>query len=550
MAKQLKYMDEAHKALKAGVDKLANAVKATLGPKGRYVILDKKFGSPTVTNDGVTIAKEIELEDPFENMGAQLVREVASKTNDVSGDGTTTACVLAQAIIAEGYRNVTAGANATHIKRGMDRAVSAVVEELKKTSKKINVTATEKAKEEIAQIASISANDKEIGRLIADAILKVGKDGVITVEEGKSAETTLEVVEGMQFDRGYISPYFVTDAERMEAVLEEPSIIITDKKISAMSDLLPLLEKILQAGKPFVVISEEVEGEALATLVVNKLQGRLRCAAIKAPGFGDRRKEMLEDIAVLTGGTVISEEKGLKLDKIGLDSLGTAKRIVVDKENTTIVGGKGNEKEIKARIAQIRKQIEDSTSDYDKEKLQERLAKLVGGVAVIEVGAATETEMKTRKFKVEDAMHATRAGVEEGVVPGGGVALLRATRVLDSLKGDDVDEQTGINIIRKAIEEPIKQIAENAGADGAVVVDKVRASNDASFGYNAETGKYEDLVKQGVIDPTKVVRTALQNASSVAGLLLTTAVLITDLPEKNKNGMAGMPGGMPPGGDF
>jgi chaperonin GroEL len=550
MAKQLKYVDEAHKALKAGVDKLANAVKATLGPKGRYVILDKKFGSPTVTNDGVTIAKEIELEDPFENMGAQLVREVASKTNDVSGDGTTTACVLAQAIIAEGYRNVTAGANATHIKRGMDRAVNAVVEELKRTSKKINITATEKAKEEIAQIASISANDKDIGRLIADAILKVGKDGVITVEEGKSAETTLEVVEGMQFDRGYISPYFVTDAERMEAVLEEPSVIITDKKISAMSDLLPLLEKILQAGKPFVVISEEVEGEALATLVVNKLQGRLRCAAVKAPGFGDRRKEMLEDIAVLTGGTVISEEKGLKLDKIGLDSLGTAKRIVVDKENTTIVGGHGNEKEIKARIAQIRKQIEESTSDYDKEKLQERLAKLVGGVAVIEVGAATETEMKTRKFKVEDAMHATRAGVEEGVVPGGGVALLRATKVLDSLKGEDIDEQTGINIIRKAIEEPIKQIAENAGADGAVVVDKVRGSNEASFGYNAETGKYEDLVKQGVIDPTKVVRTALQNASSVAGLLLTTAVLITDLPEKNKGGGAGMPGGMPPGGDF
>jgi chaperonin GroEL len=549
MAKQIRYGDDTRKSVKAGVDKLADAVKSTLGPKGRNVVLDKKFGSPTVTNDGVTIAKEIELEDPFENMGAQLVREVSSKTNDVAGDGTTTAVVLAQGIVAEGFRNITAGANATHIKRGIDKAVEAVVNELKRVAKKVNIEAKEKAKEEITQIATISASDREIGKLIAEAILKVGKDGVITVEEGKSADTTLEVVEGMQFDRGYISPYFVTDAERMEGVLDDPLIIITDKKVSAMNDLLPLLEKILQQGRPFVLIAEDVEGEALATLVVNKLQGRLRCAAVKAPGFGDRRKEMLEDIATLTGGQVITEEKGFKLEKAGLDMLGRAKRVVVDKENTTIVGGNGDDKSIKARIGQIRKQIEDSTSDYDKEKLQERLAKLVGGVAVINVGAATETEMKSRKFKVEDAMHATRAGVEEGIVPGGGVPLLRAQKVLDGLKGADPDEQTGINIIKRVLEDPIRTIAENAGVDGSIVVDKVRSNSDPSFGYNGETGEYGDLVKMGVVDPVKVTRSALQNAASIAGLLLTTDVLITDIPEKkNGHGHPPMPGGM--GGDF
>jgi chaperonin GroEL len=548
MAKQIKYSDDAHKSVKAGVDKLADAVKATLGPKGRYVVLDKKFGSPTVTNDGVTIAKDIELEDPFENMGAQLVREVSSKTNDVAGDGTTTAVVLAQGIVAEGFRNITAGANATHIKRGVDKAVEAVVAELKKVAKKVNLDAKDKAREEITQIATISASDKKIGELIADAILKVGKDGVITVEEGKSAETTLEVVEGMQFDRGYVSPYFVTDAERMESVLDDPLLIVTDKKVSAMNDLLPVLEKILQQGKPFMLIAEDVEGEALATLVVNKLQGRLRCAAVKAPGFGDRRKEMLEDIAVLTGAQVITEEKGHKMEKVGVDMLGRCKRVVVDKENTTIVGGAGDEKAIKARIAQIRKQIEDSTSDYDKEKLQERLAKLVGGVAVINVGAATETEMKSKKYKVEDAMHATRAGVEEGIVSGGGVALLRAQKALDSLKASDADEQTGIRIVRRVLEDPIRTIAENAGVDGSIVVDKVRTSADANFGYNAETNEYGDLIKMGVVDPVKVTRSALQNAASVAGLLLTTEVLVTDIPEK-KNAAPAMPGGMG-GGEF
>jgi len=546
MAKQIRYSDEARKSLKAGVDKLADAVKSTLGPKGRYVVLDKKFGSPTVTNDGVTIAKDIELEDPFENMGAQLVREVSSKTNDVAGDGTTTACVLAQGIVAEGFRNITAGANATHIKRGIDKAVEAVVAELKKNAKKINIDA--KAKEEITQIATISASDRGIGEKIAEAILKVGKDGVITVEEGKTAETTLRTVEGMQFDRGYISPYFVTDAERMEGVLEDPLIIITDKKVSAMNDMLPVLEKILQQGKPFLIIAEDVEGEALATLVVNKLQGRLRCAAVKAPGFGDRRKEMLEDIAVLTGGQVVTEEKGYKLEKTGIDMLGRASRVVVDKENTTIVGGSGDEKTIKARIGQIRKQVEESTSDYDKEKLQERLAKLSGGVAVIEVGAATETEMKSKKYKVEDAMHATRAGVEEGIVAGGGVALLRAKKALDGLKAVDQDEQTGINIIRRVLEDPIRTIAQNAGADGAVVVDKVLQNPDPNYGYNAETGQYGDLQKSGVVDPVKVTRSALQNAASVAGLLLTTDVLVTDLPEK-KPAAPAMPGGMG-GGEF
>jgi chaperonin GroEL len=548
MAKQIKYSDEARKALKAGVDKLSDAVKSTLGPKGRNVVLDKKFGSPAVTNDGVTIAKDIELEDPFENMGAQLVREVSSKTNDVAGDGTTTAVVLAQGIVKEGFRNITAGANATHIKRGLDRATETVVAELKKTARKINIDAKEKAREEITQIATISASDRKIGELIAEAILKVGKDGVITVEEGKSSETTLEVVEGMQFDRGYISPYFVTDADRMESILEDPYIIVTDKKVSAMSDMLPLLEKVLQQGKPFLIIAEEIEGEALATLVVNKLQGRLRCAAVKAPGFGDRRKEMLEDIATLTGAQVVTEEKGFKLDKATLDMLGRAKRVVVDKENTTIVGGAGQDKAIKARIGQIRKQIDDTTSDYDKEKLQERLAKLVGGVAVIEVGAATETEMKTKKYKVEDAMHATRAGVEEGIVSGGGVALLRAQKALDSLKGTDADEQTGINIIRRVLEDPIRTIAENAGVDGSIVADKVRNNQDPNFGYNAETNEYGDLVKMGVVDPVKVTRTALQNAASVAGLLLTTDVLVTDIPEKKQSAPA-MPGGMG-GGDF
>ncbi|OGR97632.1 MAG: chaperonin GroL [Elusimicrobia bacterium RIFCSPLOWO2_01_FULL_64_13] len=540
MAKQISYADEARKLAKAGVDKLANAVKATLGPKGRFVVLDKKFGSPTVTNDGVTIAKEIELEDPFENMGAQLVKEVASKTNDVTGDGTTTACVLAQAIIGEGYRNITAGANAMHIKRGIDKAVAAVVDELKRMRTTVNLNAKEKAKDEISQIATISANDRVIGNLIADAILKVGKDGVITVEEGKSAETTMDVVEGMQFDRGFVSPYFVTDAERMEVILEDAYVVVTDKKVSAMPDLLPLLQKIVEAGKPFLLIGEEVEGEALATLVVNRLQGRLRCAAVKAPGFGDRRKEMLQDIATLTGGQVISEEVGMKLEKAALDMLGKAKRIVVDKENTTIVSGEGKKKDIEARIGLIRRQIEETTSDYDKEKLQERLAKLSGGVAVIEVGAATETEMKTKKFKVEDAMHATRAGVEEGIVVGGGVALLHAADVLKKLKAEDPDEQTGIRIIQRSLEEPIRIIAENAGLDGSIVVDKVRHSSDPNFGLNADTGEYTDLVKAGIIDPVKVTRTALQNAASIASLMLTTEVLITDIPEK-KDRMPAMP---------
>jgi chaperonin GroEL len=551
MAKQIKTGDEARRALKLGVDKLADAVKATLGPKGRYAVLDKKFGSPTVTNDGVTVAKDIELEDPFENMGAQLIREVSSKTNDVAGDGTTTASVLAQAIVAEGIRNITAGANANHIKRGIDKAVEAVVAHLKKSSKKINLDKEkEKAKEEIVQIATVSANDTVIGGLIAEAILKVGKDGVITVEEGKSADTTMEVVEGMQFDRGHVSPYFVTDAERMESTLENPYIVITDKKISVMSDLLPLLEKILQTGRPFLLIAEDIEGEALATLVVNKLQGRLRCVAVKAPGFGDRRKEMLEDIATVTGGIVISEEKGLKMDKADLSMLGSAKRVVVDKENTTVVDGEGKKKDIEGRIGQIRKQIEDTTSDYDREKLQERLAKLVGGVAVINVGAATESEMKAKKYKVEDAMHATRAGVEEGIVPGGGTALLRAAESIESLKGDDVDEQTGINIIKKAIESPVKQIAENAGFDGAVIVSRVLDNKKYSFGFNAESGKFEDMIDSGIVDPTKVVRSALQNAASVASLLLTTEVLVTDVPEKKSAPMGGgMPGGMP-GGDF
>ncbi|WP_372518880.1 chaperonin GroEL [Candidatus Ruminimicrobiellum ovillum] len=541
MAKQLKYTDDARKAMKEGVDKLANAVKVTLGPKGRYVVLDKKFGSPTVTNDGVTIAKEIELEDPFENMGAQLVKEVASKTNDIAGDGTTTATVLAQTMIGEGLRNITSGANANHIKKGIDKAVAAVIEEIKKIAKKVS------SKEEIAQIASISASDKEIGDLIANAMDKVGKDGVITVEEGKSADTTLDVVEGMQFDRGYCSPYFVTDAERMEGVLEDPYIIITDKKISSMQEILPLLEKVVQTGKGFIIIAEDIEGEALATLVVNKIRGTLKVIAVKAPGFGDRRKEMLQDIAILTGGTVISEETGLKLDAATIEMLGQAKRVVVDKENTTIVSGLGDKKEIEQRIAQIRKQIEETKSDYDKEKLQERLAKLVGGVAVINVGAATEAEMKAKKFKVEDAMNATRAGVEEGIVAGGGVALLKAQSVLDGIKGADSDEQTGINIVKKSLEGPIRQIIENAGIEASVIVDKIKNKKDASYGYNADNDEFVDMIKAGIVDPAKVTRTALQNAASIAGLVLTTEALVTDIPEK-KDGpaMPPMGGGMPP----
>ncbi|OGS18632.1 MAG: chaperonin GroL [Elusimicrobia bacterium RIFOXYA2_FULL_40_6] len=547
MAKQLVYGDDAVRAIRAGVDKLANAVKVTLGPRGRYVVLEKKFGSPTITNDGVTIAKEIELEDPNENIGAQLVKEIASKTNDVAGDGTTTACVLAQAFINQGFKNIVAGANPIHIKRGIDKAVKVVIEEIKKISKQV------KTKEETVQIATISASDKEIGQLIADAMEKVGKDGVITVEEGKSAETTLEVVEGMQFDRGYNSPYFITDAERMEAVLDDPYIIITDKKLSTMAELLPVLEQIAQTGKNFLILSEDLDGEALATLVVNKLRGTLKCCAVKAPGFGDRRKEMLEDIATLTGGQVISEERGMKFDKTTIDMLGKAKRIVVDKENTTIVGGQGDKKDIEKRIAQIRKQIEETKSDYDKEKLQERLAKLVGGVAVINVGGATETAMKTKKFKVDDAMHATRAGIEEGIVPGGGVALLRCAEALNKVKGADADEQTGINIVQRALEEPIREIVFNAGVEGSIVIEKIRNQKDVNFGYNAETGEYTDLVKAGVVDPAKVTRTALENATSIAGYLLTTQVIISDIPEKKEKmgmppgGMGGMGGGM---GDY
>ncbi|MDR1511757.1 MAG: chaperonin GroEL [Endomicrobium sp.] len=539
MAKQLIYNDEARKAMKGGVDKLVNAVKVTLGPKGRYVVLDKKFGSPTVTNDGVTIAKEIDIEDPFENMGAQLVKEVASKTNDIAGDGTTTAAVLAQSLINEGLKNITAGANANHIKKGIEKAVHAVIDEVKKIARQV------KNKEEIAQIASISASDKEIGNLIADAMEKVGKDGVITVEEGKSSETTLDVVEGMQFDRGYSSPYFVTDAERMQGVLEDPYIIITDKKVSSMQEVLPLLEKIVQTGKPFVIVAEDIEGEALATLVLNKIRGTLKVIAVKAPGFGDRRKEMLQDIAILTGGTVITEETGLKFDKATMDLLGRAKRVVVDKENTTIVSGLGDKKEIESRIVQIRKQIEDTKSEYDKEKLQERLAKLVGGVAVINVGAATEAEMKTKKFKVEDALNATRAGVEEGIVSGGGVALLKAQAVLEKVRAVDSDEKTGIEIVFKALESPIRMIIENAGLEASVIVDKIKNSKDATFGYNADINEYVDMINAGIVDPAKVTRTALENAASIAGLILTTETLVTDIPDKSpKLPMGG--GGMPP----
>jgi len=526
-AKMLLFDEEARRKILKGVDALAAAVKVTLGPKGRNVILDKKFGAPTITKDGVTVAKEIELEDHFENMGAQMVKEVASKTSDVAGDGTTTATVLAQAIFREGIKNVTAGANPMALKRGIEKAVDAVVDELKKISKPT------KGKKEISQVATISANnDKTIGDLIADAMEKVGKDGVITVEEAKSMDTTLEVVEGMQFDRGYLSPYFVTDPERMEVVLENALILIHEKKISNLKDLLPILEQIAKMGKPLLVIAEEVEGEALATLVVNKLRGTLSTASVKAPGFGDRRKEMLQDIAVLTGGAVVSEELGIKLENIKLEDLGKAKKVVIDKENTTLIEGAGSQKEIEGRIKQIRAQIEETTSDYDKEKLQERLAKLAGGVAVIKVGAATEIAMKEKKARVEDALNATRAAVEEGIVPGGGVAFLRAAMTIDHLKLKG-DEKVGGEIVRRALEEPIRQIAENAGVEGSIVVQKVRENNGA-YGFNAETESYEDLMASGIIDPTKVARIALQNASSIASLMITTEALVTEIPEKEK----------------
>lgn len=543
-AKLINYETEARSALKKGVDQLANAVKVTLGPKGRNVVIDKKFGAPTITKDGVTVAKEIELSDPIENMGAQMVREVASKTSDVAGDGTTTATILAQAIVREGLKNVTAGANPMDLKRGIDLAVKKVVEGLKEISKTVGDD-----KEKIAQVGAISANnDRAIGDLIANAMEKVGKDGVITVEEAKGTETTLEVVEGMQFDRGYLSPYFVTDADRMETVLENPYILIHDKKISAMKDLLPVLEKVAQAGKSMLIISEEVEGEALATLVVNKLRGTLRICAVKAPGFGDRRKAMLEDIAVLTGGQVISEEKGFKLENATLAYLGTADRVTIDKDNSTIVQGAGKKDEIKKRINEIKQQIDKTTSDYDKEKLQERLAKLSGGVAVLKIGASTEVEMKEKKARVEDALHATRAAVEEGIVPGGGVAFLRTSKKLDEAKTENLDQKTGIDIIRRVLEEPIRQIATNAGHDGAVIVNEVKNGKD-DYGFNAQTEKYENLVKSGVIDPTKVARIAIENAASVAGLLLTTEATIVEKPEKKEAPMPPMPhGGM--GGDM
>jgi chaperonin GroEL len=533
-AKELEFNTEARARLKKGVDKLAEAVRVTLGPRGRNVVLDRKFGSPTVTKDGVTVAKEIELEDPVENMGAQMVKEVATKTSDLAGDGTTTATVLAQAIFREGLKNVTAGANPMSLKRGIDKAVERVVEELKSLS-----TET-KGKREIAQVGAISANnDMEIGELIADAMEKVGKDGVITVEEAKGLETTLETVEGMQFDRGYLSPYFVTDPERMEAILEDPMVLIHDKKISSMKDLLPVLEKVAQMGRPLLIIAEDVEGEALATLVVNKLRGTLKVCGVKAPGFGDRRKAMLQDIAVLTGGNVISEEVGFKLENTVVGDLGQAKRIVIDKDNTTIVDGAGEEQKIKGRIEEIRVAIEKSTSDYDSEKLQERLAKLAGGVAVINVGAATETEMKEKKARVEDALHATRAAVEEGIVPGGGVALLRAKARMGEFRLDDAEEQIGVDILLRALEEPIRQIANNAGKEGSIVVERVRENEADGYGYNAQTDTYEDLVEAGVIDPTKVTRTALQNAASIAGLLLTTECVVVERPEDDKPAMPG-----------
>ncbi len=535
-AKQLLFDVEARNAILRGVTLLTDAVKATLGPKGRNAILDKKFGAPTITKDGVTVAKEIELKDPWENMGAQLVREVASKTSDVAGDGTTTATVLAHAIYREGIKNVAAGANPMDLKRGIEKAVEVVVEELKKLSKPVQ------DKKEIAQVGTISANnDPSVGELIAEAMDKVGKDGVITVEEAKSMQTTLDVVEGMQFDRGYISPYFITDPERMECVLEDVYILIHEKKISSMKDLLPILEQIAKMGKPLLIIAEEVEGEALATLVVNKLRGTLQVCAVKAPGFGERRKAMLEDIAVLTGGTMISEDLGIKLENIKITDLGRAKKVTVDKENTTIVEGAGDPSKIQGRVKQIKTQIEETTSDYDREKLQERLAKLVGGVAVINVGAATETEMKEKKARVEDALNATRAAVEEGIVPGGGVAFIRCLPALKAIKVEG-DQQIGVDIIKRALEEPIRQIANNAGIEGSIVVEKVKHSKDVNFGFDAEKEDYVDMMKAGIIDPTKVTRTALQNAASVASLMLTTSVMVAEIPEEEKTPK--MPGGM------
>jgi chaperonin GroEL len=537
MPKQLKFDEEARSALLRGVNIMAAAVKATLGPKGRNVVIDKKFGSPTITKDGVAVAKEIELKDPYENMGAQMLKEVASKTSDIAGDGTTTATVLAQAIFREGLRNVTAGANPMGLKRGIEAAVEAVTDELKKLSK------STKDKKEIAQVATIASNnDKTIGDLIAEAMEKVGKDGVITVEESKSAETVLDLVEGMQFDRGYLSPYFVTDAERMEVVFEDAYVLIYEKKVSVMKDMLPLLEQVARAGKPFLIIAEDIEGEALATLVVNKLRGTLHCAAVKAPGFGDRRKAMLEDIATLTGGKAITEDLGIKLENIKLEDLGKAKKVVLDKDNTTIVEGAGKTKEIEGRIKQIRAQIEETTSDYDREKLQERLAKLAGGVAVIKVGAATETAMKEKKARVEDALNATRAAVEEGIVPGGGVALLRASKAVDRVKAEG-DEKVGAMIVKRACEEPIRQIVENAGLEGSVIVEKVKSETAPNRGYDAESMEHVDMVQAGIIDPTKVERVALQNAASIASLLLTTEALITDIPEEKSAAAPAMPHG-------
>jgi chaperonin GroEL len=542
MAKHIAYGEESRRSLLAGVNRLADAVKVTLGPKGRNVVIEKKFGSPTITKDGVTVAKEIELEDKLENTGAQMVREVASKTSDIAGDGTTTATVLAQAIFREGVKTVAAGASPMALKRGIDKAVEKAVEEIQRLSKKV------KDNEAIAQVGTISANgDATIGNLIAEAMGKVGQDGVITVEESRTLETALEVVEGMQFDRGYLSPYFVTDPERMEAALEDAVILIHEKKISSMKDLLPLLEQVARGGKPLLIIAEDVEGEALATLVVNRLRGTLQVCAVKAPGFGDRRKAMLQDIAILTGGKAITEDLGIKLESIQLTDLGRAKKIVVDKDNTTIVEGGGKTSEIEGRVKQIRAQIEDTTSDYDREKLQERLAKLVGGVAVIKVGAATETELKEKKARVEDAMHATKAAVEEGIVPGGGVAFIRAQKALEGLKLDNVDENIGVGIVKRALEEPLRQIVANAGHEGAVVVDKVRSNKSANYGFNAETEEYGDMIAMGVVDPTKVTRYALQNAASIAGLLLTTEALISELPEQEKEAPQ-MPGGGGMGG--
>ena len=536
MAKEIKFDQDGRTAILKGVNTLADAVKITLGPKGRNVILDKSFGSPTITKDGVTVAKEIELEDKFENMGAQMVKEVASKTSDVAGDGTTTATVLAQAIYREGVKQVTAGNNPMEIKRGVDKAVEVIADELKKMSKK-----TEEQKE-ITQVGTISANnDETIGNIIAEAMDKVGKEGVITVEEAKSMETTLDIVEGMQFDRGYLSPYFVTDAERMECSLEDPYILLHEKKISNMKDLLPILEQIARTGKPFIIIAEDIEGEALATLVVNKLRGTLKCSAVKAPGFGDRRKSMLEDIATLTGGRMIAEDLGIKLENLKMEDLGQAKTITIDKDNTTIVDGGGKKSDIEARVKQIRAQIDETTSDYDREKLQERLAKIVGGVAVINIGAATETEMKEKKARVEDALHATRAAVEEGIVAGGGVALLRTIAALDKLKLEG-DQQLGINIVKRALEEPIRWIAQNAGHEGSIVVEKVKNEKGA-FGFNAQTEEYEDLIQAGIIDPTKVVRCAIQNAASVASLMVTTEALVADVPKKDEPKMPAMPPG-------